>query len=753
LDDSQNCPHCGAVLMETSSGPTETPTSSSIETELAATGSESETAAASTEAPDVAGDGGGFPPGTVIAERYRMVRPIGRGGMGEVWLAEQLQPVRRNVAFKVIKRGMDTRQIVARFEAERQALAVMDHPVVAKVLDAGSTPRGRPFFVMEYVPGAPITEFCDAHRLTTRQRLELFQNVCEGVQHAHQKAIIHRDLKPSNVLVLLQDGSPTPKIIDFGIAKALGEKLTEMTLQTQLGVLIGTPEYMSPEQAQLTGQDVDTRSDVYSLGVMLYELLVGRRPFETKALLEGGFEGMRRKICDEDPPTPSNRFKTLGDQRAESAEKRKTDPTTLRRELSGDLDWITMKALEKDRRRRYGSPAEFSADIQRFLDHLPVAARPPSVRYRSAKFVRRHRWGVALFTSLTIALIAGTIGTAVGLMRARDETRKATTITDHLLYILAAANPERAQGRDVTVREAVEESSKSVAASFANDPELEMAVRATMALVQHELAQYSDAEEHLRRTLELAEREFGVRDEYTIGIRANLARTLMDATRYEDAEREMLIVLPAFREQYGDDHEKTLSILHNLGAVYVNLKRYEKAEPILLEVVEGRRRVLGEDDSDSQSSAGNLAQLYMFTERFDEAEPLLRESMTVRRRTLGDRHPRTLISTFNLGDLYRRMEQDERAEPLIRKALEGFRAVVGDNHPYTLETMGGLTAVLVRLRKLDEAESLGLENHRLRAERFGADHDLTLEAAEALVEIYELTDRSEEAARFRQTPS
>jgi non-specific serine/threonine protein kinase/serine/threonine-protein kinase len=667
--------------------------------------------------------------------------------MGEVWLAEQETPVRRKVAFKVSKLGMDTRQVVTRFEAERQALAVMDHPAVAKVFDAGTTPGGRPFFVMEYVRGAPMTEFCDENRLPMRARLQLFQQVCEGVQHAHQKALIHRDLKPSNVLVSFQNGEPAPKIIDFGIAKATDQQLTDETMHTRLGAIIGTPEYMSPEQAR--GELVDTRSDVYSLGVMLYELMVGKLPFEFKELSEGGLDGLRRKISEEDPPRPSTRYRSLGDERSDSAETRRTDPSTLQRELRGDLDWITMKALEKDPPRRYISPAQLAADVQCHLDYRPVLARPPSVSYRAGRFIRRHRWGVALVVLLSLALIAGTIGTAVGLVRARHEARKAQAVTDHLILMLSEANPEKAQGREVTVREAMEASDQTLATSFEGQPELEIEVRATMGLVYHELGAYARAEEHLRRAVELSGRELGPRHSYTVEVRGKLARTLMDAGRYDDAEREMRALLPIFRDKYGDENKDTLALIGNLAAAYLHQKHYDLAEPLLLEAVEGRRKVLGDEDTNTQSSVGNLAQLYMFTERYEEAEPLLREGLTVRRRMLEDRHPRTLISVFNLGDLYHRMGQDERAEKLMREALEGFRAVVGDRHPYTLETMSGLAKALIGLDRLEEAEALALESHGLSEERFGSDHALTVRAAEALIEIYEKTGRPEEAARFR----
>ena len=678
-------------------------------------------------------------PGMLFAERYRTVRLIGRGGMGEVWLAEQEAPVKREVALKVIKRGMDTAQVVTRFEAERQALAVMDHPAVAKVFDAGSTPDGRPFFVMEYVEGLPLSQFCDENRLTMRQRLELFQQICAGVQHAHQKALIHRDLKPSNVLVSFQEGEPAPKIIDFGIAKATTAEGSDETMLTQVGVIIGTPEYMSPEQAM--GQPVDTRSDVYALGVMLYELMVGRLPFESKELREGGFDSLRRKISEEDPPRPSTRFQSLGDARFDSAQARKTEPAALQRELRGDLDWITMKALEKEAARRYSSPAALATDIEYHLSYRPVTARPPSARYRAGKFIRRHRWGVALAISLSLALIAGTIGTTVGLLRARHETQKARAVTDHLIGMVSQANPEKGEGRKVTVADAMDASAGTIGESFKGQPELEMEVRATMAVLYHELGSYTKAEEHLRRALELAEDELGSNSRFTVGVRGKLGRTLMDAGRYEEAEREMHAVLPIFRKLYGDDHNETLSLMNNLAAVYLHQQFYDQAEPLLLEVTKARRDSLGSDDPATQSAIGNLANLYMFTDRYDEAEPLLRESLIVRRRELGDLHPRTLISTFNLGDLYYRAGTPERAEGLMREALEGFREVSGESHPYSLEALGGLVNVLAELDHLEEAESQARESYRLRAERYGEDHARTVEARDLLNEILERRGR------------
>jgi serine/threonine protein kinase len=335
---------------------------------------------------------------------YRLGERIGEGGMGEVWLAEQKYPVRRRVALKLVRAGMDSREVIARFESERQALALMDHPVVAKVFDGGTTASGRPYFVMEYVPGVPITDWCNQRKLTLAARLELFIQVCDGVKHAHQKAIIHRDLKPSNILVTEVDGKAAPKIIDFGVAKAVSQKLSSDTLLTRVGAILGTPEYMSPEQANSAGEDIDTRSDVYSLGVILYQLLSGATPIDLTHLT---FEEMLQKLREDDPSLPSSKVRTLAEQSTAVSEERHTEPKTLERQLRGDLDSIVMKALEKQRSRRYGGPAELATDIGRYLRDEPVAARPQSSWYRTAKFIRRHRWSVGAAASVALALAAG----------------------------------------------------------------------------------------------------------------------------------------------------------------------------------------------------------------------------------------------------------------------------------------------------------------------------------------------------------
>jgi serine/threonine protein kinase len=365
-------------------------------------------------------------PGTIIGP-YKLLEQIGEGGFGVVFMAEQQQPLRRTVALKVLKPGMDTKQVVARFEAERQALALMDHPHIAHVLDAGTTDTGRPYFVMELIRGIPITQFCDDNRLTPHERLELFVTVCQAVQHAHQKGIIHRDLKPSNVLVTLLDGKPTIKVIDFGIAKALGqERLTDKTLCTGFALMLGTPLYMSPEQAALTGQDVDTRTDIYALGVLLYEFLTGTTPFDKERLKKASYDELRRIIREEEPAKPSTRISTLGQAATTISANHKSEPRRLSQLFRGELDWIVMKALEKDRNRRYDSASSFAADVQRYLDDEPVQACPPSAGYRLRKFARKYWIPVTVAAAFVLLLLAGALVSAWQAARATDAERLAT---------------------------------------------------------------------------------------------------------------------------------------------------------------------------------------------------------------------------------------------------------------------------------------------------------------------------------------
>ena len=464
---------------------------------------------------------------------YRILERVGDGGMGVVYRAEQQEPIRRQVALKLIKLGMDTKSVVARFESERQALALMNHPNIAGVLDAGASERGRLYFVMEYVPGVPITEYCDTNRLGTRDRLELFMQVCEGVQHAHQKGIIHRDIKPSNVLVAVCDGKAVPKIIDFGVSKAVGQRLSERTVYTELGQPIGTPEYMSPEQAEMSGLDVDTRTDVYSLGMLLYELLVGTLPFDPTEFRQSGYDEIRRRIREDEPSRPSRRVSAIGAASTEHAERRRTDPTGLRRQLRGDLDWIVMKALEKDRTRRYASPSELAADIRRHLDDEPVLAGPPGAAYRVGKFVRRHRLGVAFATTLLGLLIAFAVVMAVQTARVSRERDRANLeadtahqVTDFLIGLFKVSDPREARGETITAREVLDRGARRVRGELSGQPLVQARLMEAIGIVYMYLGLFDEADTLSRQSLAIREDILGEEHVEVATIMSNLANVL-----------------------------------------------------------------------------------------------------------------------------------------------------------------------------------------------------------------------------------
>jgi non-specific serine/threonine protein kinase/serine/threonine-protein kinase len=623
---------------------------------------------------------------------YTLVSPLGEGGMGEVWLAAQREPVRREVAIKVIKRGMDTAAVVARFEAERQALALMDHPAVARVFDAGSTPQGRPYFVMEHVHGVAITEHCDRNRLGTRARLELFRLVCDGVQHAHQKAVIHRDLKPSNVLVTLQDGKPVPKIIDFGVAKATAQRLTERTLDTGLGVLIGTPEYMSPEQADLSGQDIDTRTDVYSLGVILYELLVGALPFDAALLRRGGLDDVRQRIREEEPRKPSARLSTLGDEAsAESAARRGVDVATLRRQLKGDLDWIVMKALDKDRARRYGSAADLAADVGRSLDNLPVLAGPPGVRYRARKFVRRHRVGVSFAALAALGIVGFAFAMALQserTARERDRANREATTANRALAVLTdlfeVSDPSEARGSTVTAREILDRGAAKIDDELKDEPLIQAKLLLTLGRVYQSLGLESSARPLLEKSVALRRRLLGEHDADTLESLDALATALQDQGKLAEAETDFRAVLAGRRSVLGDADADTLISANNLGLLLQQEGKLKEAETYLREALEGERRTLPPDDLEILTSLNNLGLLLQAQGRPAEAEPFAREVLDKCRRTLGNDHPHTLTAINNLALMLDAQGKITEAESLWREALLTRRRVLGDDHRLTL---------------------------------------------------------------------
>jgi non-specific serine/threonine protein kinase/serine/threonine-protein kinase len=657
---------------------------------------------------------------------YHLLELIGEGGMGQVWLAEQREPVRRRVALKLIKAGMDTREVVARFQSERQALALMDHPAIAKVFDAGSTPHGLPYFVMEYVAGLPITAYADKHKLTTRQRLELFMLVCDGVQHAHQKAIIHRDLKPSNILVSELDGKPMPRIIDFGVAKATSQRLDAGTMYTQVGAVIGTLGYMSPEQADSGGEDIDTRSDVYSLGVVLYELLVGALPHDFKQI---AYNEAMRQLREEDAPRPSTKLRTLGDKSANTAQNRGADPAALTRQLRGDPDAITLKALEKDRKRRYGSPTELASDIGRYLRNEPVTAHVPSLGYRGGKYIRRHRLGVVLSTALLLLLIGFAIAQTVALRRITRERDRADRITEFMTNMFKTSDPSNSRGKNVTARELLDKASKDIDTGLKNDPLLQAQMMHIMGDVYESLGQYQQAEGLVSHAMQIRRDKLGQADAETLKSAQLLAGIYEDESRYPEAEKLYRETLDLRRRTLGLEDRDTLSTEKNLGTTVADEGRYAEAEQLQRQVVEAARRRFGEQDALTSSALDNLAIDLAQQGNFPEAEKLFREILDDDRRAKGDDHPDTLDDMNNLGAILLQEGHYDESEKVYREAIQIKQRVYGPEHPSTLTSMGSLALDLTDEKRYPEAEALYRQTLEIKRKRLGDDHRLTLVTA------------------------
>jgi serine/threonine protein kinase/tetratricopeptide (TPR) repeat protein len=643
---------------------------------------------------------------------YRLLETLGQGGMGSVFLAEQEQPLRRRVALKIIKLGMDTNEVVARFESERQALAMMNHTNIAKVLDAGSTEQGRPYFVMEYVPGLPLTEYCDRHQLSTRERLALFVPICHAIQHAHQKGIIHRDIKPSNILVAIENGKPIPKIIDFGVAKAVSQRLTEKTVYTQHGRLIGTPEYMSPEQAEMTGLDVDTTTDIYSLGVVLYEVLVGALPFDPSALRKAGLEAMHRIIREVDPPTPSSRISTLGDGAMAIAHHRRAEPPTLLRQIRGELDWITMRAIEKDRTRRYQAASELAADIQRYLDGEAVIAGRPSATYRLKKALRRHKAVVAAVSAVFLALALGLVVSTTLYVRAERarsraemQTRKAEQINQFLQNMLASAKPSE-KGREVTVREVLDEAGKQAEKSLIDEPEVQASVRSTIGTTYMALGLFADAEAQLRRALLMRRSVLGENHPDVASSLDDLAALMLEKGDYSAAEPLYRSALAMNRRLLGERNAAVATNLGNIAALLKIQARYAEAESLCRESLTMTRDVLGENSADFATSLSNLATLLQAQGKYAEAEPLQRNALSTQRAILGASHPNVASSLHNLAGTLQAQGKYAEAEPLLREALAMEKTLYGDQHPSVPETLNNLAVVLDYQGNYAEAEPM-----------------------------------------------
>jgi serine/threonine protein kinase/Flp pilus assembly protein TadD len=692
--------------------------------------------------PAVARGGESKPPleeaaGTMIG-RYKLLQKIGEGGCGVVYMAEQEEPVQRRVALKVIRLGMDTKEVIARFEAERQALALMDHPNIARVFDAGATGTGRPYFVMELVRGVKITDYCDQQNLSTAERLNLFVRVCHAIQHAHQKGVIHRDIKPSNILVTLQDGEPVPKVIDFGIAKATQGRLTDQTLFTAFEQFIGTPAYMSPEQAQLSSVDVDTRSDIYSLGVLLYELLTGRTPFETKELLRAGLDEMRRQIREVEPPKPSTRLRTLeAAALTTTAQHRSTEPPKLIHLVRGDLDWIVMRCLEKNRARRFETANELAADLARHLHDEPVAARPPSTLYRLQKLVRRNKLAFAAAGTIALALL---IGLAVSSwMYAREKAAReravAAEVEQSRLRQQADADRERAVAAEEQQRQLRQQAEAARAQAVAAETEQSRLRQQAEDARTNETRQRALAEEarnNEARQRELAETDRkkaeteaakskqvaqfltdmlqGVGPSVALGRDTKLLREILDKT----TER----VSKDFKEQPAVEAE----LRGTLGNVYRQLGEYDKAETMCREALTTRRKLLGNEHPAVAVSLNDLALVLSQRGDYDGAEATQREALAIQRKRLGNEHPAVATSLNNLATVLRKRGDLAGAEAMQREALAMQRKLLGNEHPEVANSLNNLAMVLSDRGDLAGAETMQREVLATQRKLLGNEH-------------------------------
>jgi len=665
-------------------------------------------------------------PGTLVSGRYKLLQPIGEGGMGSVWVAEQMQPVRRKVALKLVKPGMDSRQVLARFEGERQALAVMDHPNIAKVLDGGLTETGRPYFVMEYVKGVPITQYCDATRSGVSERLQLFTQVCQAVQHAHQKGIIHRDLKPSNILVAPYDDRPVPKVIDFGLAKAIYEPLTEHTLHTAHEIVLGTPLYMAPEQAHLNNLDVDTRADIYSLGVLLYELLTGTTPLEKQRLKEVAWQEVLRLIQEEEPPRPSSRLSST-ETLASLAACRQLEPATLTNMVRGELDWIAMKALEKDRNRRYETANGLAMDVQRYLAGELVQAAPPSAGYRVRKFARKHRAALSMVV-LTGVLLAAATGISVWqAVRATNAEEK-----EHVSRLAEARRAESEKQAREQAQKRLQQIARSneIVLSIFNDVDIRK-IKEGPDPLEAVLA---------RRLVKVAEQLHGevVGEPLMVASLQNrLGLTLQNLGHVEAAIALFVQARKTYATELGADHPYTLMSMHNLGAAYLDAGRLDQALPLEEETLKLRTVKLGPDNPDTLTSAINLGGAYLAVGKLDLARPLFEETLKRMKVKLGPDHPETLASMNDLAMGYQAAGKLDLALPLFEETLQLTKVKLGPDHPDTLRSMGNLGSAYQAAGKLDRALPLLEETFQLTKARLGPDHPDTFRSMNNLGTAYQ----------------
>jgi serine/threonine protein kinase len=686
---------------------------------------------------DPIGDGG-LEAGDLFEGRFRLIEQLGEGGMGQVWLAEQIMPVRRQVALKLIKAGMYDPSVVQRFRSERQSLAMMDHPAIAKVFEAGATAPGQPFFVMEYVPGQSITAYCDQHRLGIRARLELLIQACEGVQHAHQKSIVHRDLKPANILVLDLDGKPAPRIIDFGLAKTTAPRPASESEFTQLGQFVGTPGYMSPEQADPNVQDIDTRTDVYSLGIVLYVLLVGCQPFAVKTGRRPPVDELLRKLREEDPPAPSAK-------------------------LGGD-DWIALKALERERSRRYGTPSELAADLRRYLRDEPVAARPASAGYRLRKYTRRHRIAVGVAAGLVVVSAAFTVLQGLELHRttlerdranqerdrANRERDRAARITDFMTSMFKVPDPSEARGNAVTAREILDKASAAIDGGLPQDAEARSQMLGVMASTYLNLGLYARAHGLAARALEARERLYGSEGPKTLESMSQLGWIFDQEGHDADAESLERSALERERRVLGPEAALTLETMDHLVVIEEAEGRNNDAEQLARQVMESAARTLGPEHDTTLSATNHFARALWYQARYAEAEQQFHKLLEIDRRVLGPDHPQSLAALVNVGLAVYAQRRLHEAEALFREVLSAQERVLGPEHQYTVLTLGNLANLLTEEGHAAEGEKMNREVLAIRLRTLGAEHPETLKAQANLANTLLTEGRVQEADRLQR---
>ena len=696
----------------------------------------------------IAGSIGGveaaFGPGARIGP-YKLSSQLGEGGMGVVYRAQQLQPIHRDVALKIIKPGMDSKQVIARFESERQALAMMDHPNIARVFDAGATSTGRPYFVMEWVDGIPIGRYCDSKRLSVKERIELFLDVCQAIQHAHQKGIIHRDIKPSNILVAEKDGKAAPKVIDFGLAKALGPDLSggdRTEMMTELGTVMGTLAYMSPEQADLFHRDIDTRSDIYSLGAVLYELLTGTTPLTRERLAKVTPIEALRRVREEEPGAPSARVRQSA-AAAATAALRQSDPVRLPKLLQGELDWIAGKALEKDRARRYQTANALARDLERYMEREPVEAGPPSAAYRVRKFVQKHRlWlgAAAAFTALLVAGVVVSSWMALRASRAEQEARAVSNfLQSDLLAQASASNQARPGTRpdpDLKVRTALDRAAARIEGKFQAQPLVEASIRQTIGDTYEDLGLYAEGQRQVERALDLRRRVLGEKHPDALRSMSQLVELYRLQGNYAQAEALNVKVVEVQRRVLGAEHPDTLQAMHSLAILYGYLNQYAEAEALFTKVLDAQRRVLGEQHARTLETMHDLATLYQRQGNYAQAEPLYTKTMEISRRVLGEEHPDTLVSMSGVAVVYQMQGKYAQAEPLESKVWEAQRRVLGEEHLFTLNTANHLASVYADQGKYDQAEALYGRTLETQRRVLGAEHPETLITMSGLAGAY-----------------